>query len=112
MSIFKKIAGNIHYDISIVYEMRPRSTGNYHGYTGRNEHGDPHVHAHTEYGEYKVYIITGEIEPVKDAPSPNAYLRGKSGEFIEENREELLTMWKTQNFHIIKNKKKHKKGRK
>ena len=112
MSIFKKIARKVHKDLGVIYDMRPRSTGNDHGFTGRNEHGDPHLHAIHEDGKFKVYILTGEIKPEKGYSEPNAKLREIITEFIADYRRELLKMWKTQQFYLIKNNKKHKKRRK
>lgn len=107
--MFRKIGRNIHYDLGITYDMNPRSTGNYHGHTGRNEHGDPHLHAITIKGEYKVYIITGEIKSINGSPSPNTGLRQDILDFIVPHRNELLEMWETQRFYLIKNRKKHRK---
>lgn len=103
--MFRKTAQKIHRSIGVVYVMNPRSTGNHHGYTGRNEHGDPHLHAITEYGEYKVYIITGEIESIYGSPRPNAELRQDASNFLLSHKHELLKMWETQHFYEIKDRK-------
>lgn len=67
-------------------------------YFMQNEHNPPHLHA--IYGEYMSAINIQSLE-VLEGDLPDKALKLVK-EWIEKNRNELMDIWKSQNFRKIK----------
>ena len=63
----------------------------------QKEHNPPHIHA--LYGEYMSAIDIKTME-VLEGDLPNKAL-GLVNEWLKEHQEELLEMWKTQEFKTL-----------
>lgn len=62
------------------------------------EHNPPHVHAVYGDNTAEITINGGEVLEVHLPPKALAMVR----EWIEINKEELLVIWKSQEFHSVK----------
>lgn len=71
----------------IMIQMRPAS----------KEHNPPHIHA--IYGEYQASVSIKDANIIEGFLPPKA--RHLVTEFVLKYQEELLTMWKTQNFTTL-----------
>lgn len=67
-------------------------------YFMQKEHNPPHIHA--IYGEYMSAININTLE-VMEGDLPNNALKLVK-KWIKDNRQELLDIWKSQNFREIK----------
>lgn len=67
-------------------------------YFQQSEHNPPHIHA--LYGEY-VGVIEIETGKIIEGKLPNRALNLVQ-EWVNENREELIKIWNTQEFKKIK----------
>lgn len=93
--------------LGIKFGMNPRSTGNYHGYTGRNEHGDPHLVVQHQNNIVEVYIKDCSVKSVKQGEYTRT-MKKYTELYINQFREKLLHKWETQDFSEMKVKRNHR----
>ncbi len=86
--------------------IKPRSTGNNQGFTGRNEHGEVHLHAVYDGSIFKVDINSGAIQLQKG--NYEDIVEKEAQKLIAKHKQEILKQWETQVFYEIKNIKDHK----
>jgi hypothetical protein len=62
------------------------------------EHPPPHIHI--KYGEYEAVMELMNLNIIEGSIPKRC--RQLVREWAETHQDELITMWKTQNFHILK----------
>ena len=93
--------GEVFVSTGVWFIMNPKSSGNYHGFTGRNEHGDPHVEVYFQGNKADLFLKTKHFEVITGKIHPRMKKAAKV--LLSKYTDELLKMWETGNIYLIVN---------